>query len=130
MTHTRSTAATRPASMLRVAQAGAALSVLVLLWQFVTAGRMITVAEGLGGHSTGAIALHVATGLLLVGTALYGRATRLWWPAAVAAATFLLTFVQAYLGSHDGIALHVPLAMLLTVGVVWLAAWAFGSPVR
>jgi hypothetical protein len=130
MTQTRSSAVAAPASTLRLVQAGAALSVLVLLWQFITAGRLVTLGEALGGHQAGAIGLHVATGILLLGAALYGRTTRVWWPAALAAVTFLLTFLQAYLGSHDGIDLHVPLAMLLTVGVVWLASWAFRSTVR
>jgi hypothetical protein len=130
MTQTRSTEVPAAASTLRLVQAGAALSVLVLLWQSVTAGRLITLGEALGGHRTGAIALHVATGILLIGTALYGRATRVWWPAAVAAVTFLLTFLQAYLGSHDQIALHVPGALVITVGVVWLTSWAFRSARR
>jgi hypothetical protein len=125
MTQTRPTALDAPASTLRVVQAGAALSVLVLLWQFLTAGRLVDLGEALGGHQVGSIGLHVTTGILLVGTVLHGRATRTWWPAAVAAATFLLTFLQAYLGSNGDIDLHVPLALLLTVGVVWLATWAF-----
>jgi hypothetical protein len=48
----------------------------------------------------------------------------------VAAVTFLLTFLQAYLGSSDQIALHVPGALVITVGVVWLTSWAFRSARR
>ncbi len=48
--------------------------------------------------------------------------------AAPAAGVFALTFLQAWLGSHGGIAVHIPLAMVLTVGSVWLAAWSFRSP--
>jgi hypothetical protein len=36
----------------------------------------------------------------------------------------VLTFVQAALGSSGSIAAHVPLALVLTVGTVWLAAWS------
>ena len=49
----------------------------------------------------------------------------MWWPAALAAAVFVLTFVQAALGSSGPITTHVPLALVVTVGVVWLAAWSF-----
>ena len=124
MTRTRDTAAAAP-STVRPVQAMAALSLLVLLWQFVSAGRIMVREDATGGHGTGAIALHVTTGLLLLATALHARRTRVWWPAALAAAVFVLTFVQAALGSSGSIATHVPLALVLTVGTVWLAAWSF-----
>ena len=128
MTRTRDTAVAAPVSTLRPVQAAAVLSVLVLFWQFLSAGRILVGEDATGGHGAGAIALHVATGLLLAATVLHGRRTRVWWPAALAAAVFLLTFVQAWLGSHDAVAVHVPLALVVTVGVVWLAAWAFRAP--
>ncbi len=118
-----------PASTIRLLQAGAVLSLLVLLWQFVSAGRLMTGADALG-HGAGAIALHVATGLTLVATVLHARRSAVWWPAVPAAAVFVLTFVQAYLGSSGAIAAHVPTALAVTVGVVWLAAWAFRGAVR
>ena len=37
----------------------------------------------------------------------------------------MLTFVQAWLGSHDAVAVHVPLALVVTAGTVWLTAWSF-----
>ena len=125
MTRTRDTTVAAPVSTLRPVQAAAALSVLVLFWQFLSAGRMLVGEDAVGGHGAGAIALHVTTGLLLVATVLHGRRTRVWWPAALAAAVFVLTFVQAWLGSHDAVAVHVPLALVVTAGTVWLTAWSF-----
>ncbi|WP_198588329.1 hypothetical protein [Geodermatophilus chilensis] len=125
MTRTRDTTVAAPVSTLRPVQAAAVLSVLVLFWQFLSAGRMLVGEEATGGHGAGAIALHVTTGLLLAATVLHGRRTRVWWPAALAAAVFVLTFVQAALGSSGSLTTHVPLALVLTVGVVWLAAWSF-----
>ncbi|MGY1759992.1 hypothetical protein ACI79G_05185 [Geodermatophilus sp. SYSU D00779] len=128
MTRTRDTTVAAPVSTLRPVQAAAVLSVLVLFWQFLSAGRMLVGEDAVGGHGTGAIALHVTTGLLLVATVLHGRRTRVWWPAALAAAVFVLTFVQAALGSSGSITTHVPLALVVTGGVVWLAAWSFRAP--
>ena len=128
MTRTRDTTVAAPVSTLRPVQAAAALSVLVLLWQFLSAGRILVGEDAIGGHGAGAIALHVTTGLLLAATVLLGRRTRVWWPAALAATVFVLTFVQAALGSSGSITTHVPLALVVTVGVVWLAAWSFRAP--
>jgi predicted anti-sigma-YlaC factor YlaD len=128
MTRTRDTTVAAPVSTLRPVQAAAVLSVLVLLWQFLSAGRILVGEDAVGGHGAGAIALHVTTGLLLAATVLLGRRTRVWWPAALAAAVFVLTFVQAALGSSGSITTHVPLALVVTVGVVWLAAWSFRAP--
>ena len=125
MTRTRDTTVAAPVSTLRPVQAAAVLSVLVLFWQFLSAGRMLVGEDAVGGHGAGAIALHVTTGLLLVATVLHGRHTRVWWPAALTAAVFVLTFVQAWLGSHDAVAVHVPLALVVTAGTVWLTAWSF-----
>jgi hypothetical protein len=127
MTRIRDAAVATPVSMLRPVQAAAVLSVLVLFWQFFSAGRVLVGEDALGGHGAGAIALHVTTGLLLGATVLHGRRTRVWWPAALAAAVFVLTFVQAALGSAGSIVTHVPLALVITVGAVWLAAWSFRS---
>ncbi|MGY1632563.1 hypothetical protein ACI784_12740 [Geodermatophilus sp. SYSU D01186] len=125
MTRTRDNAVARQSSTIRLVQAAAVLSVLVLLWQFFTAGRMISGTDALSGHGTGAIALHVSTGLLLVATALHGRRTTQWWPAALTGVTFLLTFLQAWLGSHGQIALHVPVALVVAIGIVWVTSWSF-----
>src|SRR3712207_7985047 len=89
---------------------------------------MLVGEDATGGHGAGAIVLHVTTGLLLAATVLHGRRTRVWWPAALAAAVFVLTFVQAALGSSGSITTHVPLALVVTVGVVWLGARSFRPP--
>ncbi|MGK5110578.1 hypothetical protein [Geodermatophilus sp. CPCC 205506] len=125
MTRTRDAAVASQTSTIRLAQAAAVLSVLVVLWQFFSAGRLLEGADALGGHGGGAIVLHVATGLLLVAAVLYGRQSGLWWPAGLAAAVFVLTFVQGALGSSGNIAAHVPVAVVVTIGIVWLTAWAF-----
>ena len=67
----------RSTGVVRAVQAAAALSVVVLLWQFVSAGRIIGESAGVDGHGAGAIVL------------------------------------------------HVPGALVLTVGTVWVTAWAF-----
>jgi hypothetical protein len=128
VTRTRDTTVAAPAATLRPVQAAAVLSVLVLFWQFLSAGRILVGEDATGGHGAGAVALHVSSGLLLVATVLYARGTRVWWPAALAAGVFVLTFVQAALGSSGSIVTHVPLALVLTVGTAWLAAWSFRSP--
>jgi len=128
MTHTRVNPVAAPPATVRPVQAAAVLSLLVLFWQFLSAGRIMVGEDATGGHGAGAIALHVATGLLLAATVLHARRTRVWWPAGLAAAVFVLTFVQAALGSSGSIATHVPLALVLTVGAVWLTAWSFRTP--
>jgi hypothetical protein len=104
----------------------AVLSVAVLACQFVTAGQLFPRGGPLALHGGGAIVLHVVTGLLTVAAVLYARADRgPWWPAAVAAVVFVLSFVQAYFGEHTNLAIHVPGALVLTVGIVWVTAWSF-----
>ncbi len=113
------------APVTRVVQAGAVLSGLALLWQFLTAGQLLSGNDVLGAHGAGAIGLHVATGVLLGGTLLHARSTGVRWPAVVAAVTFLATFVQAALGSAAAMSAHVPGALVVTAGIVWLLVWAF-----
>jgi hypothetical protein len=52
------------------------------------------------------------------------------WVATLAAVVFVLTFVQAGTGGRDTLRIHVPGAMVLTVGVVWLAVASFGPAVH
>ena len=131
MTHATDALATRApdrsgtTGTLRALRVTAVLSVLTLLFQFVTAGQLF----GRGGpedlHGAGAIVLHVVTGLLTVAAVLHACSTSgPWWPAVLAAVVFVLTFVQAWFGSGATLAIHVPGAMILTVGTVWLAAWS------
>ncbi len=124
------TAGASPA-VLRAVQALGLLSVLNLVCQYVTAGQLFPRGGPLGIHATGAIVLHVVTGLLTVAAILYARTHRgPWWPAVLAALVFVLSFVQAYFGEHTNLALHVPGALILTVGIVWVTAWSFTRAVR
>ncbi len=85
----------------------------------------------MGLHATGAVVLHVVTGLLALAAIAYGRAERgPWWPAVLAVVVFVLSFVQAYYGDHTNLKIHVPGAMVLTVGIVWITAWSFTRAVR
>lgn len=130
MTHTAPTRArsgTR-SSTLRAVQALAVLSVLSLLFQFVTAGELFGPdGESIEAvHGTGAIVLHVLTGLLTIALVLHRRATRgPLWPAVLSAVVFVLSFVQAYFGGGQTLYIHIPGAMVLTIGSVWLLAWSF-----
>jgi hypothetical protein len=116
---------TRSASSIRAVQTTAVLSLLVLLCQFVTAGRILSKAHTAGLHGAGAIALHVITGLLVLATLLHARAGGARWPVVVSAAVFVASFVQAAIGDAGNMKLHVPGALLLVVGTVWVTAWAF-----
>ena len=126
---TRTSAApvpTRSAGTIRAVQATAVLSVLVLLWQFLSAGRLLSESDAMDAHGAGAIALHVVGALLVVATALHARAGGARWPVVVAAAVFVAGFVQAAVGDGGNMNAHVPGALVLTVGTVWVTAWAFG----
>lgn len=135
-----STASTRPAGgrtaaptgALRLFQAAAVLSVLVVALQFVSAGQLLSGTAGSEGvHGGGAIALHVVQGLVVVAALLLQRATRgPLWPTALAVVSFVVGFVQAWTGDHTGLAVHVPGAVVTTVVTVWLAAWAFSGARR
>lgn len=134
--HTASTStATRArrsvASPLIAVQVTAVLAVLVLAWQFVTAGQLLPRGGPVALHGGGAIVLHVVTGLLTIAAILRARVGRgPWWPAVVSAGVFALTFVQAWLGEHGLLAFHVPCALLLTLGAVWVTAWSFSPAAR
>lgn len=114
------------AAPVRALQATTTLVLVVLAWQFVTAGQMIPQGGPVQLHATGAIVLHVVSGLAMIAAFLLGRAARgPWWPTVVAAVVFALTFVQAWTGSHGVLAVHVPCAIVLTVGSAWIAAWSW-----
>ena len=112
--------------LLRAVQVTAVLSLLNLVCQYVTAGQLFPRGGPLAIHSVGAVVLHVVTGLLTVAAVLYGRAhAGPWWPAVLAAVVFVLSLVQAYYGEHTNLAIHVPGALVLTIGIVWITAWSF-----
>jgi predicted small integral membrane protein len=107
----------------------AVLTVVNLLVQFLTAGELVTRGGDEGAlpiHSTGAIVLHVLSGLAAIAALAYWRLRGApLWPGIVAAVVFVLTFVQAYFGSGRTLYIHVPGAMILTIGAVAVAVWAF-----
>jgi uncharacterized membrane protein YozB (DUF420 family) len=123
------TTESRATTALRAFQVLAALTVLELLVQYLTAGQMLgpvhdhTAREV---HETGAVVLHVLSGLTTIAAVVLWRRRRTpLWPALLSAVVFVLTFVQAYLGDDETLYLHVPGALILTVGSVWLLAWSF-----
>ena len=132
MTHSTTSASphvgTATGTALRAVQVLAVLSLLNLVCQYVTAGQLLPRPghTALGIHATGAVVLHVVTALLTIAALFYGRVHRgPWWPAVLAAVVFVLSIVQAYFGDHGVLAVHVPGALVLTVGIVWLTAWSF-----
>ena len=106
----------------------AVLTVVNLLVQFLTAGRLVSRggSEGAEGiHSTGALVLHVLSGLTAAAAVAYWRLRGApLWPGILAAVVFVLSFVQAYYGGRSTLYIHVPGAMILTIGAVWVAAWS------
>ena len=105
------------------------LTVLNLVWQFATAGPMVPPGNYRGTlelHAVGAIVLHVLTGLVAAAVLLLWRTGRASVGlAALAVVVFGLTFAQAALGDDATMWLHVPGAMILTIGAVWLLTWSF-----
>jgi hypothetical protein len=104
----------------------ATLSVLIIVVQGVTAGEILSRSEtALALHSGGAIVVHVVTGLTAIAAFLVVRPTGgPWWPPVLAAVLFAVTFLQAALGSGGVMAVHVPLAMIVLVGAVWVLVWS------
>ncbi len=128
MTRTE-TSRTASGSTLQLLRIAALASLAALLWQFVTAGQLVSGENITVLHAIGAVALHVTTGLTLLAAFLHWRRSRSDQPVLVwAAVVFVLAFVQAALGSAGNMAAHVPGALVITVGVVWLAAWALRAP--
>lgn len=128
MTRSHAASAVSPAvvTLLRVL---AALSVLMIVVQGVTAGEILSRSQTAAMlHSGGAIVVHVLTGLTAIAAFLVVRATGgPWWPPILAAVLFVVTFLQAALGSGGIMAVHVPLAMICLVGAVWLLVWSFAA---
>jgi hypothetical protein len=115
---------------IRAVQAAAVLSVLALVWQFVTAGQIIAGAHIVELHGGGAIAVHVTTFLLVAATLWHARRGGARWPVVVSAAVFVATFVQAALGDAGNMSVHVPGALVVTAGTIWVTSWAFRSSDR
>lgn len=121
-TSRQSSTATRPAGVLLPAlRVFAALAVLTVLSQFVTAGQLFPSGGPLLAHQAGAIVLHVVSGLAAVCAVLLWRRGAVGVGlAALAAVVFAFGLVQAAMGGYDTLYVHIPGAMLLTTGVVWL----------
>lgn len=102
-------------------------SLAVLLWEFLTAGQLITYnLEALPFHYAGALAVHVTTGAqLLFSGALWSSRGR--GPGTdrtvllLSLGAFAVGFPQAALGTYGPLQAHVPLALLLVALVVWSA---------
>lgn len=118
----------RSAGLLRGLQVLAVLTVLNLLCQFVTAGQLFPRGGPEDLHAGGAIVLHVLSGLTaLAALALWRQQEAPAWLGVLAAVVFVLTFVQAWFGERSTLYVHVPLAMVLVVGSVWVAAASLAS---
>jgi len=108
----------------------AALAVVAVLWQFVTAGQLLPRgSEGAEtGHAAGAIVLHVVSGLAAIAAVVLWRQRVVSLAlAALAVVVFAFGFLQAALGGYNSLYVHIPGAMLLTAGVVWLLVAAVRS---
>ncbi|WNG86460.1 hypothetical protein C6A87_021850 [Mycobacterium sp. ITM-2016-00317] len=106
----------------------AVLTVAVVVVLFGTAGRLVQAHQLEDIHGAAAIALHIASGGLLV--ALVGLAyerRRGWWAAALAGALLVFTFVQAALGEGATLTLHIPGALAVSAATFWLTAWLLAN---
>jgi hypothetical protein len=108
-------------------QVTAVLCTLGIVFQGATAGLLLSRSRGaLAFHGAGAIVFHVLSALMVIAAALLWRSTRgSVWPVVISALVFVLGLVQAYLGDQGVLSIHVPLAMALTLGTVWVLAWSF-----
>lgn len=114
--------------LLRVA-VGASL--VAILWEFLTAGQLITFnTAALPLHWGGAFAVHVTAGVQLLAAVLVWRLPRAGSHAGpahdrlvalVSLLAFVLGFPQAALGTYGPLQAHVPMALLLASTVVWSA---------
>jgi hypothetical protein len=106
-------------------------SLAALLWEFVTAGQLVTFnTDALPMHYGGAFAVHVTAGIQLVaallvwrlrGAGSHGGPGHDRLVAVVSLLAFVVGFPQAALGTYGPLQAHVPLAMLLVALVVWSA---------
>jgi len=115
-----------PSAARRGLQAAAVLSLLAVAWQFVTAGQIVGAGAGPGAHATGAVVLHVVTGLAALAALLDLRSGASARVAVGAGVLLALTFLQAWSGDHAPLTVHVPLSLSVVVGAVWLLAAAVG----
>lgn len=113
-------------TMILSARIAALLTVASLTVLFVSAGLLVQDGQGLDLHGTGAVAIHVFSGVLAAALSAHAWVTRSGAPAAAAAiALFGLTFAQAALGSYMTMTLHVSGALVVTVLAAGIAYWTF-----
>jgi hypothetical protein len=118
-------------TLLRALRVTSVLAVLSVAFQFVTAGQLFPRGGPEEVHAGGAIVLHVLTGLSAIAAVLlWRRGGPPARTAVLAVVVFVLTFVQAATGGRDTLWIHVPGAMVVTVGTVWLAVWSFTPAAR
>ncbi|WP_051441501.1 hypothetical protein [Arthrobacter sp. H14] len=123
----------RPSSAtLHVLRITAMASVLALVFQFVTAGQILAIGPSATAlHGGVAIAIHIIFGLTVLAAAIHWRSQHgAVWPVMVVAVSFVLSFFQAHFGSTGAMSLHVPIAVVLTIGIVWVTAWSFTPGAR
>jgi hypothetical protein len=113
--------------MLLALRAFALLTTLNVLCQGASAGELLMKNHAAFPlHEAGAIVLHVLSALTAIAGFLYWRATRLGLGTTViAAVVFVVSFIQAAVGHGRTLYIHVPLAMVLLVGAVWVMAWSW-----
>lgn len=122
---------TRPSVWSLAVKVMGVVTVLVLGGSYITAGQLVQDHKLEELHGSFAVGLHVVTGvfaLCLVILAVTSRAHV--WAAVLGVLVFAFTFVQAQLGSDDTLYLHIPGALIITVGTVLLAAWSFTARAR
>lgn len=108
-------------ALVRVFQLFAALAVLVVLVQSITAGQLFPQGGPEGAHAAGAIVLRVVSGLAAVAAVVLWRQSRLGLGTTLlAVVVFAYGFLQAVWGGPYSLWIHVPGAMVMAAGVVWL----------
>ena len=125
-----------PTTLIRALQIAAVLSVLMVVWQGATAGKLISShPAALLYHQAGAIVLHVFTAAAAIAAFLLRRRSGgPLWPSVLAVVIFVCTLIQAAVGDAGVMSLHVPMALVLMLGSVVLLACSVllapGSRVR
>lgn len=106
-------------------------NLLALGLLFASAGLYVQDFRGLDVHGMAAVGLHISSGALALVLVLRARGTQHGRvPAFTAVLLFVLTFLQALVGSAMTLTLHLSGALVLTVMATWLIVWAFSRERR
>jgi hypothetical protein len=112
-----------PAGVLTM-RIGTSVFVAALLFQAVSAGELLGRVPGwLNVHGVGSMGVHGGALIAAVGAIMLWRHAK--WPAFTSTGLLLLTFVQSMTGGAGNLALHVPVAIVLTVLATWQLFWAW-----